>query len=61
MRMLRSSSVVRTMGGRRSYMRLSLNLGKMRFGISVSTAPEQALSACQLVTLTLPVECAACK
>ena len=42
MRMLRSSSVVRTMGGRRSYILLSLNLGKMRFGISVSTAPEQA-------------------
>ena len=46
MRMLRSSSVVRTMGGRRSYIRLSLNLGKMRFESSVSTAPGQALQTC---------------
>ncbi len=37
--MLRSSSLVRRIGGRRSYIFVSLNLGKMRFGTSVSTAP----------------------
>lgn len=47
MRMLRSSSLVRMMGGIRSYSRGSLNLGNTRLGTSVSTAPARA-DSCNL-------------
>ena len=72
MRMLRSSSLVRMMGGIRSYNRGSLNLGNTCLGTSVSTAPERAdlcklkhhagmatLQRCSMSNISVCMVCAA--